>query len=158
MKQKLLYLSTIILVTNLLVSCGGIVTSMANKKLTVKNGAIPPDFNKDNGTMLFVTYRRGYNKYLKKNVANLYTGAHEFVTKDELASNLYTDIDKYRFVFDYDIISTTEFGFDGKMKTRNIRKFYVYDRKKERKFRSKMTSGFWSKLQKVYLKKLNEKK
>jgi hypothetical protein len=101
LKNILLLLITISALT-LLTSCGAAVTSMANKHLTEERGAIPPDFGKDNSTIVFITYKRSYNKYLKKNVKKIYKGKYEFATKEDFESlEKYNDIDRYRYVFDF---------------------------------------------------------
>ncbi|WP_428741882.1 hypothetical protein [Tenacibaculum sp.] len=163
----------LIVTSTMLVSCGAIVKSKANTYITEEKGAIPPDFGKQNSTVLFVTHHRSYNKYLKKNVKNIYKGNYKFVTEDELENDTeYQDITTYRYVFDYNYVSaghttttnTVQSGDFSTTTTRlrpalyNVKKFMVLDRKTQKTYYCKMTSSYWSKLQKVYLKKLNEKR
>lgn len=151
-----------ILISTLLSSCGAIVKSQGNKYLTEERGAIPPEFGKENTTLLFITHHRSYNKYLKRNTKKIYQGEYELISEDEFKSNTkYQDKNKYRFVFDYNYKSP---GYDvirADGSTRaplyNVKKFRIFDRKEKKEYVSKITSSFWSKLQKVYLKKLNEK-
>ena len=150
-------------------SCGAIVTSKANTYITEEKGAIPPDFGKQDDTVLFVTHHRSYNKYLKKNVKKIYKGNYKFVSEDELINDSeYKDINAYRYVFDYNYQSAgdqiiTNTTASGTTSTRirpalyNVKKFMIIDRKAAQIYYCKMTSSYWSKLQKVYLKKLNEK-
>ena len=162
--QYSLLITTSIISLLLLSSCGAIVKSKANKYLTEENGAIPPEFGNENTTVLFLTHHRAYNKYLKRNVEKIYEGDYELITGEEFESNhKYQDIDKYRFVFDYDYIvyDYTMYDYTNqslKVKYGKVKKFNVLDRKIDKRFVSKMTSGYWSKLQKVYLKNLNEKR
>lgn len=142
----------------LMSSCGAIVKSKANKSITEKNGAIPPEFGKEEATILFITHRRSYNKYLKKNIKKTYKGNFELITADQLDSDSkYSDLTEYRYVFNYDNKTYDYTNSDGEFKTRELKKFYVLDRTSNKKYFGNMTSGFWSKLQNVYLKKLNEK-
>ncbi|MEW4923103.1 hypothetical protein [Algibacter sp. 2305UL17-15] len=153
-------------------SCGVIVKSKANSYITEEKGAIPPEFGKQNSTVLFVTHHRSYNKYLKKNVVKIYKGNYEFVSIDELNSNdTYKDLSKYRYVFDYNYqsagdqiirnnvtngdFSTTSLSFRPALY--NVKKFMIIDRQEQQLYYCKLTSSYWSKLQKVYLKKMNEK-
>ncbi len=147
-----------ILTLALFTSCGAIVKGKANKYLTEEKGAIPPEFGKENTTLLFITHKRSYNKYLKKNVKKRFKGNYEIISSNELnANDKYQDIIKYRYVFDYDYRSYSYTKSDLSPGTGQVKKFYILDRKNNKRFASKMTSSYWSKLQKVYLKKLNEK-
>ena len=152
---------------------GAVAKGKANRNITEEKGAIPPDFGKDNSTMVFITHERSYNRYLKKNVKKKYEGKYEFATEEDFASQeKYRDISKYRYVFDYSYRpagtvwkSSTINSGDFSIKTYKnrpalykVKRFAVVDRKEERIYKSIITSSFWSKLQKVYLRKLNEKR
>lgn len=172
-KSKTFFILTIsILSISFFTSCGAIVKGMANKHITEEKGAIPPDFGKENTTILFITHHKSYNKYLKKNVKKLYKGEYEFVSEEEFESNeKYKNLNKYRFIFDYSYrpagsvwkTSTINSGSHSITTTRNrpalysVKKFTIVDRKAEKIYKSRLTSSMWSKLQKIYLKKLNEK-
>ena len=110
---------------------------------------------------------------MKKNVKKIYKGKYEFATEEEFdTEDKYKDLDNYRYVFDYSYrpagsvwkSNTMNSGDFSITTTKNrpasykVKKFAVVDRKKEEIYKSVMTSSFWSKLQKVYLKKLNEKR
>ena len=123
--------------------------------------------------MVFITHERSYNKYLKKNVSKIYQGKYIFLSSDEFESNAkYNDIEKYRFVFDYSlrppgydvqVNNTVNTGNSSVTTTRirpplfSVKKFAIVDRKEQKIYASRITSSYWSKIQKVYLKKLNEK-
>jgi hypothetical protein len=155
---------------SLLTSCGAVVTSKANNHITVEKGAIPPDFGNDNSVLVFITHHRSYNKYLKKNVEKMYKGKFEYATEKEFESNeKYKDIEKYRYVFDYsnspagsvftsNPVSTRGSGTVLRPALFDVKRFSVVDRKAKKVYSSNLTSSFWSKIQKVYLKKLNEKR
>lgn len=157
-----LFLIVSVLTLTLLTSCGAIVKSKGSNYLTEEKGAIPPEFGKENNTLLFITHHRSYNKYLKKNTKKIYKGNYELVSENEFRTNdKYKDLNKYRFVFDYNYVSPggTITKIDGTIGTPhyNVKKFRILDRKENKEYVSKITSSYWSKLQKVYLKKLNEK-
>ncbi|WP_397363293.1 hypothetical protein [Olleya sp. R77988] len=158
LKQYFLTIISVTLLT-LMSSCGAIVKGQANKHITEEKGAIPPQFGQDKTTVLFLLHHKSYNKYLKKNVKKIYNGKHLFITPEQLASNSkYQDTESYRFVFDYDYITYDYVNNDLETKYGKVKKFNVLDRKDDKRYVAKMTSGLWSKLQKVYLKKLNEKR
>lgn len=151
-------------------SCGAIVTSKANNHITEEKGAIPPDFGNDNSVLVFITHHRSYNKYLKKNVEKIYKGKFEYATEKEFESDeKYKDLEKYRYVFDYsnspagsvftsNPVSTGGSGTIMRPALYDVKMFSVVDRKTKKVYTSRLTSSFWSKLQRVYLKKLNEKR
>lgn len=170
--MKIFKFLLLILILSFFFSCGVIVRSKANSYITEEHGAIPPELGKQNLTILFVTHHRSYNKYLKKNVKKNYKGNFEFVSLDELNSNdKYKDLSKYRFVFDYNYqsvgdqiirntfangnLNTSSFSF--RPAFYNVKKFMIVDRKEQQLYYCKLTSSYWSKLQKVYLKKMNKK-
>ncbi|MEO1032721.1 MAG: hypothetical protein AAFX55_15015 [Bacteroidota bacterium] len=164
--KKLLIIFSCVSILGALTSCGVIVKSKANKYLTEDMGAIPPDFGKNASTTLFITHHGSYNRYMKRNVEKIYQGAYEFATTEQyLSDERFQDIDKYRFVFDFNYIPTvamgsvieTPLGPEQNTWIGKVKKFRILDRKENKEYVSKMTSGYWSKLQKVYLKKLNEK-
>ncbi|CAM1344184.1 hypothetical protein [Tenacibaculum amylolyticum] len=156
--KKIGIILSLIIITFLLNSCGAITKATANSKLTEEKGAIPPDFGKDDGILIFITHHRSYNKYLKKNVKKIYKGKYEFVTESEfLEKEKYKNVDNYRFIFDYNYQSAGYNYAKQRDYLYSVKKFSILDRKTEKLYKSPMTSSFWSKLQKVYLKKLNEK-
>ncbi|MFC5045395.1 hypothetical protein ACFSTE_17795 [Aquimarina hainanensis] len=158
MIRKYFLLPVLFLTFTLVTSCGAIIKLKGNKYLTEERGAIPPEFGNANNILLFITHHRSYNRYLKRNVKKKFTGTYEFVSEKEFTTNdKYKDIDTYRFIFDY---SYRPVGYNH-AKERNylysVKRFSILDRKTQKIYKSRITSSFWSKLQKVYLKKLNEK-
>ena len=146
---------------------------MARKNLTVEKGAIPPEFGKEKTTILFIKARGGYNGYLRRNVRKNYYGAYELVTRAEYENNAkYQDITTYRYVFDFDynrvndryiapsMATMTNRSVPGNIRPAlyQVKKFSIYDRKTDSLYRSPMTSSYWSKLQKVYLRQLEAKR
>ena len=139
---------------------------MARKNLTVEKGAIPPEFGKEKTTILFIKARGGYNGYLRRNVRKNYNGAYELVTRAEYENNVkYQDVTTYRYVFDFDYYRVNDRYISPSMATMTnrpalyqVKKFSIYDRKTDSLYRSPMTSSYWSKLQKIYLRQLEAKR
>ncbi|WP_420570689.1 hypothetical protein [Kordia sp.] len=157
---KTILLLTLVTTSFLMNSCGVLVKAKARKSITEENGAIPPDLGKENTTMIFFLYHRSYNRYLKKNAKKFYKDDYIFLTEEEFTKNeTYRDISKYRYIFKFDYIHYTvpDFNSPSFEKRRRVKKFYIVDRKTGITYKSKMTSGLWSKLQKVYFEKLSEK-
>lgn len=146
-------------ITFLLVSCGSSIRTTAINKITEENGAIPPEFGRDTTTVVFLQYRRSYNKYLKRNVRKIYTGNYELVDeKDFLQDEKYKSIEKYRFVFDFEYKEHVRYN-SSKMRYQNYRTklFFVLDRKTNEIYKSPIKASSWSKLQQGYLENLNLK-
>lgn len=142
-------------------SCGALVKGKAKKFASVKEGAIPQDFDGNDGGVIFLTYERSYNKYLKKNVRKAFSGRHVFLpvsSADSLRDK--TNLD-YRYLFGYDnqygqrySNNTAIYGPGGGLNTYRVRRFYLRDLATDSIYTLKMTSGLWSKLQRYYLRQL----
>lgn len=169
MINKSLFPLTLVFILVLsLSSCGAIVKSKAKKYATVEKGAIPADFGKNNTVVLFVTSgKKSYDKYLKSNIKKAYQGKYELVSKSELTADKYSDTDKYRYVFDYKSVSyayhsdnSVIYGQSAHTGMNNatgqVRRFLITDRTDDKEYVMSMTSGFWSKLQRMYLKNMEE--
>lgn len=92
-----------------------------------------------------------YNKRTKKNVAGTYFGKHEFATLDDLEQkSKYENTDKYRYYFfyEYDGLNPQTNGY--------LRKFFVYDRIEDKKYKHPFSAEGWISYQKGYLKGLND--
>lgn len=128
--------------------------SMASSRMTVESGSIPPNFGKEETVLLAVTYNKpSYDNYLKKHVTELYKGAYVFVDKEALNDPQYSDAQKYRYIFDYDL-KTSGHGAD---KTYAY-DFYVIDRAEDKKYDAKFTSSFFSKLIQAYMVNLENQR
>jgi hypothetical protein len=156
-------LSLIVLFSFLLSSCGAIVKVKAKKYATVQEGAIPEDFGTGNVTMLFITKsKKSYDKYLKKNVERCYQGKYELITHKTLEQDQYQDLETYPYYFDFGYKTYQRFtsnevihGPGGTRLTSGmVRKFFIIDRKTDKKYEMGMTSSYWSKLQRMYIKNL----
>ncbi|WP_431107020.1 hypothetical protein [Winogradskyella poriferorum] len=134
------------------------MTGFANKRITEDNGAIPPDFGNGETTMFFITHHRSYNKYLEKNVEKIYKGDYLFIEHVDLIdqSDKYDDKDKYRYVFNYEYVNGGTSAVNP-YRTTQEKEFYILDRKTNLVYKSPYSSASWSRVQKVYLKKLNKK-
>ncbi|CAN0590867.1 unnamed protein product [Ectocarpus sp. 12 AP-2014] len=160
----LLAFTGIVLLT--LSSCGAIVKAKANKYASIEEGAIPSNFGEGNTEVLFVTKgKKSYDKYLKSNIKKVYKGKYVFVMESDLKSDKYNNVAKYRYLFDFERESygyhssnTVIYGQSaiagGNNATGQVRRFAIRDRQEEKTYTMPMTSSFWSKLQRVYLKNM----
>ena len=140
---------------------GALIKKKGLRELTVENGAIPPEFGVTDSTLVcIIRNRNGYDKHMKKHVANEYHGKHTFATWDEVdAGGEYGDVDSYRYVFSGDI-REIDGGDNGpfmntKMTTES---FYIYDRKDAKTYRSPFTSSFFAKVIQAYVINLEKER
>lgn len=149
-------------------SCGAIVKSKARKYASVEKGAIPANFAENNETVLFVmSGKKSYDKYLKSNIKKAYQGSYELVSKSDLKSDKYANTKKYRYIFDFEKESYSyhsnnqvihgQSALTGMNNaTGQIRRFSITDRVDDEVYVMSMTSGFWSKLQRVYFQNMEK--
>ncbi|WP_350288235.1 hypothetical protein [uncultured Croceitalea sp.] len=168
MKKQIIILGLLIITLLTLSSCGVIVKAKARNYATIEKGAIPANFGENNSIVLFMTTgKKSYDKYLKSNIRKVYNGDYELVHKFDLNLEKYTDKSKYRFIFDFEKESysyhsnnQTIYGQSALTGANNatgqVRRFAITDRTDDKKYVMKMTSGFWSKLQRMYLKNMEE--
>ena len=168
MNKQILTLGLLIFTLLTFNSCVALVKSKASKYATVEKGAIPSDFGANNTAVLFVTSgKKSYDKYLKSNIRKVYRGDYELVSKEELKSSKYSDTDKYRYVFDFkkvfysyhsnnSVIYGQSANTGMKNATGQVRRFAITDRRDNKDYVMSMTSGYWSKLQRMYLKNMEE--
>lgn len=104
--------------------------SLAYKEMTIKAGYLPEDMATQKFTVIGVLHgRKSYDKYLKRGFAT-YTGSYVLAKREDIEKQ-YPDIEKYRYIFDYDT-KTMSYGYTtGTFKANH---FYVYDRKTEKKY------------------------
>lgn len=143
-------------------SCGVLMRAKAKKYVTIAKGAIPPNFGADNSGILFLTHQNSYNRYLKRNIRKAYGGPHGFMGPEELEEK---GAGTYRYIFDYGYRTGQRFspntvvhGAGGGLSTTRVKQFFITDTKTDSSYILKVTSGYWSKLQRFYLKKLEEER
>lgn len=146
-------------------SCGALVKGKAKNYATVEAGAIPQDFGVDGTGVVFLTYERSYNKYLRRNVNKAFKGHHIFLPASTADSIKNANDATYRYLFGFDgrygqrySANTVIYGPGGGMNTYRVRRFYLRDLKTDSTYTLGMMSGFWSKLQRFYLKQLEEQR
>ena len=126
-------------------------------KSTIKDNGkqIPPEFGKVKTTILVIEKGRStYDKYLEKNW-EAYTGDYVIINRDQLNSKKYSDLTKYKYIFDYDS-RTTNTVSNGNIQSNEGYTFYLQDRADNKKYSSYLDSGVWSKLMKAYISKIEE--
>ncbi|PCJ22573.1 MAG: hypothetical protein COA97_13310 [Flavobacteriales bacterium] len=126
------------------------------KNISEEKGAIPPEYGKENSTLICILsekkrYAKSYNKYLQKNMGKEYTGEIVYITDAESKTEKYADLDKYRYLFfrDHYQSPTSEYMTS---------KFYIIDRKLDKTYKCKMTSGAFGKLILGYAIQLEKKR
>ena len=131
---------------------------IARNNYTIKKGAIPPDFEKENTTVLFIsTGRKGVDKSLKDNLKALYHGKYEFINLSELKTEKYTDLKIYRYTFIYNQKTLTL--TDAKSLSKNYsytNKFFMFDRKENKEYDCGLFAGNYNGLIKGYLKNMEK--
>lgn len=169
MKNKRKKLNFILLLMSLfslliLNSCGQIVKSAAKKWTSEEKGAIPPDFGKNNETLLIVKEEgvKSYYKRTEKDLKNHYLGSFVIISQKEFQENEeYNDIEKYRYIYQYSYKSVTQTDLNKSNQINNVnyhvRRFSILDRKDNKLYKCGMTSSYWSKIQISYIKNLNKK-
>lgn len=136
---------------------------------------IPPEFNKFRDTLLVISHSDdwGYNKYLKKNFEENYTGNYKIIKPSEI-KNYSTD--KYRYIFDHSLnynsrTTTTSTPITGGGHIVNGSSitsshtstyassdvFFITDRKINQDYVTK-SSAYYSKLMRAYVKALDEER
>ena len=128
--------------------------SYALSKITVENGAIPPDFGKDETILLCIVYdRRSYDRYLKKHVTKRYHGKYEFVERGNVHEK-YANASKYRYKF-YHEKTYRNYPNHG---TTGSYSFYIEDRLKNATYYCPISSSFFGKTIKAYMINLEKKR
>ena len=161
-KSNLILVSFVISLSFLLNSCGAIVKGTALKRFTVENKVIPADFGKKDEVLLCVLKGRdSRDKYMKKHISKYYKGQYEFVLQSDLSDAKYDDLSTYKYVFDYNALSSQGNYYNnasGSFENRTIpsSRYYIYDREANQYYLSNLTSGFFSKLIQAYVIKLEK--
>lgn len=156
--KKTITIGAYLLVFTQLTSCFALLLkggdSSSYKKTTVETGAVPPEFGENKASVMIIVMHEKdaiYNKRTKKNVAGTYFGKHEFATLSELEQkSKFEDTSKYRFYFFFQNDGTNYQG------TGYQKKFFVYDRKENKKYLHPFTAEGWINYQKGYLRGLND--
>ncbi len=133
-----------------LTSCGLVVKVASNS--SVENEAIPPDFGKK-GEILLCTLdlneKKRNNLLLKKYVEEEYHGPVEFVSLSDLTNSKYRNKGKYRYR-----LFAREFHNGSAYST----KVSVIDQRTSSTYTCRVTSSFYGKLMKGYLRALEKKR
>ena len=152
----------LLLVSSLtLSSCGVglIVRGIVKKSVSVENETVPQGFIRKDQTLLIMMWQNdAYDRYAKKAFDKFYSGKKKFVTFSDLKENEeYQDLDAYPFVFsqgpsDIKLYEDDSFSFSFS----GSRPFHIFDRANKKFYKSKVASGFFSRVMQGYAMKLNE--
>lgn len=134
----------------------GIESNAAKSEFTVENDAIPPDFGKDENTVLIgiLRQRKSYDKWVKKAFEN-YNGEYLLLSEFELSKPEYSDTEKYRYVFDY---SDGSLYRNGRYNSGSYKRFFIKDRLEDKMFQSGAEFTFFAKAMEVYVQNLENKR
>ncbi len=157
MQKITLYFTCICLLfsTALINSCSS-PEHVANK-ITITSGEIPPDMKTEDFTLIGILQgRKSYDKYVEKEFDG-YTGKYVLATYDELKTK-YKDVNKYRYMMDYDATRNSSYapgapGANGSgwTTTTNGYRYYILDRKENKKYKRRGESSFFALEMKAYL-------
>ena len=133
----------------LLTSCVG---KMMSKSIQDDGVQIPPEFGSTVDTLLAVKQGRNtYDNQLRKRFAAAYRGPYKLVTNEELGTR-YQDVERYRYVFN------VEERTGDMSSTSVVYRFFVWDRKAQKQYMTKRSSGMYGKFMEIYLGKLDDKR
>jgi hypothetical protein len=137
-----------------------IEASHMKQEFTEENDAIPPDFGKDNSTLLVILQgRNSYDNYVKRAVKNNYNGKYILVLSTDYYSGDYTDVNEYRYLFDYTNGSTSSTTFsNGMSASSTAKRYYIKDRLKDKMYQCGAEFGFFAKALEIYFQNLESKR
>ena len=139
--------AVVLLITTAFLSCSPV--KKVAKQITVGSGEIPPEIRKGDFVLLGILRgNKSYDKALQKNFAD-YKGAYKLCGRDELETT-YKDKDQYRYLMDYTVGMGSSPGNGKGMLFKGYR-FYILDRKTNRKYKRLSRSSFKNLEIKVYL-------
>ncbi len=102
----LLFISVLLMFTTVQVSA----QSSSKKEFTKRDEkmlvAVPLEYGVDKDAVLVCVLqgRKSFDKYLRKHIREQYKGKKIFIESKKLDSELYSDIEKYRYVFDVNLV------------------------------------------------------
>ena len=140
----------------LLLSCG----SPKIATVTEESGQIPPGFGKDRSTLIGLGSSGIYNGHLKRKLKKYYPHDHVIVKSSDDLDKMYSDLDKYRYMFTLHYKSSNYVPNVNASPRENISGSYagshfaVIDRKTNKMYRLKREGGLVYKNMAFYLKAL----
>lgn len=124
---------------------GSAIKNIANDEYSLKNKAIPPEFGFKNTILLCVKYDKKYNRILEKEFSENYNGQYLLLDRDSINSSSYLDTYKYRYMFDH--------SYGG---INNKKCLYIYDRQKDKFYKSGGCFKVYDNAMEAYVKNLEE--
>jgi len=131
------------------------------KVYTVENNAIPPRFGVNKDEVLIVILKDNnpyYNGYVKRAVKKNYKGNYLLVKESEFYGNKFSDVDKYRFVFDFSegrsYSNMTNTGYS----SGSYKRFFVKDRLHNKTYQVMEDFNFFVKAMHIYFANLELKR
>lgn len=157
-------------------SCNLSILKMSLKSDTVENKTIPSDFGSDSTILICVINgEKNYDRIIKKKVDDIYHGQVEFVHKDSLDLEKYSDSINFRYIFDSSImINNTvahKMSSSGELEQMGVKNkiyhFYLLDKRNYNrgntqngydKYESKIRSSAYDRLIQGYMTNLEKQR
>lgn len=157
MKKIILYVAAFCI----LQSCGAVVKSGLQNRLTEEKGAIPADLGSDDAYVVGILQERNSrDKYLKKYFKKNYKGKYIFLTQKQLDTEKYRDSTKYRYIFTYKAY-TSRISTDPS-KTYDISvpssNYYIHDKKEKKDYNCGASSSYFGKYIDIYTLNLEKQR
>jgi len=126
-------------------------TESVAKGISIESGEIPPDMAKEDFTLLAATYTwGGYDKVIKREIEK-YTGKYVLVSVEGGLSKQYQDVSKYRYLMAFD----SNFGTGAGGGTVAVYRYYILDRKDNKKYMRKARSSNYPQEIRAYLQAID---
>jgi hypothetical protein len=129
--------------------------AVAEKYLTIDQGAIPPDFGKDDSILLVCADAYYFTKRKEKVMEDNYSGNYEFGCLYS-TDHPYGDVDKYRYIFT--VTTGIGSGTNSLNRPSTVIVISILDRKENKTYRSKRVSLNWFNFSKAYIRKLDQQR
>lgn len=127
---------------------------MGNEFVSTQSNAIPPNFGKDNSTVLVCVLKghKSYDNTLTKALTEHYNGKYDFIDEGQDYDLLYGDKDKYRYLLDRSRVKIygPQIDSDGQY----VHTFFIYDRVEDKNYALDATSLSFMAVLEAYIIKL----
>jgi hypothetical protein len=167
--KKIFTITLLIFISIQFTAClGALIESTTEKNVTVEKGAIPPDFGKDNSTLLIITHsnKSSEKKTIDKIASKNYHGKYEVLTRKEFDNEQYNNLEKYRYILFMDE------GVGGNITTRTTTgnlttidnsptttyRYSIVDRKENKDYKCPVNGTLYTKIIEGYMVNLEKQR
>jgi len=150
--------SIVIIISVTVSSCSLVSLGVSKTKFTEEKGAIPPEFGKNEETLMIqLTGDPKFEKYITKIAAHRYKEDYLILYPKEIKAKKYKDLDIFRYIFTYEKGNDHVEQGTGKVRF-TTKQFYIFDRKNNKKYIKDFSTSYWGMMCRAYLKNLSKKK